>query len=136
LNCYIAAIMNNLLFIYGTLLNEDNEYAFYLKNNSRLYSPGKLKGKLYDIGEYPGATLSAESDEYVYGSILQLNNLTKVLPVIDDYEGYGDDQPQPNEFIRVSLEVETGAGPIACWVYLYNLPVTGLTPIESGRYIK
>lgn len=127
--------MNNLLFIYGTLLNEDNEYAVYLKNNSRLYSAGKLKGKLYDIGQYPGAILS-KSNEYVYGSILQLNNLTKVLPLIDAYERYGDNQPQPNEFIRVSVEVETGAGPVACWVYLYNLPVTGLTLIESGRYIK
>ncbi|MDB5024160.1 MAG: gamma-glutamylcyclotransferase, partial [Mucilaginibacter sp.] len=79
---------------------------------------------------------SEQRDEYVYGSILQLNNLRKILPVIDHYEGYGDDQLQPNEFIRVSLEVETGADSVACWVYLCHLPVTGLTRIESGRYIK
>jgi len=45
--------MSDLLFIYGTLLKDDNEHAVYLKNNSTFYSAGKLKGKLYDIGEYP-----------------------------------------------------------------------------------
>ncbi|MDB5142705.1 MAG: gamma-glutamylcyclotransferase [Mucilaginibacter sp.] len=116
------------------LLNEDNEYALYLKNNSRFYSTGKLKGKLYDIGEYPGAVLS--DGDYIYGSILEINDPEKVLPIIDDYEGFGTDQPQPNEFIRVLTKVETGSGFVNCWVYLYNLLVTGLKRIESGRYIK
>src|SRR6202012_498172 len=122
--------MVNLLFIYGTLLDEDNEYALYLKNNSRLYSHGKIKGKLYDIGEYPGATLSGEDNEHIYGRILELNAPGKVLPVIDDYEGFGDDQPQPNEFIRVLTKVETGVGLLNCWVYLYNLSVAGLSQIK------
>jgi gamma-glutamylcyclotransferase (GGCT)/AIG2-like uncharacterized protein YtfP len=126
--------MNNLLFIYGTLLNEDNEYARYLKNNSRFYSTGKLKGKLYDIGEYPGAVLS--DGEHIYGSILEINDPEKVLPIIDDYEGFGDNQFQPNEFIRVLTKIGTISGFVNCWVYLYNLPVTGLKRIESGRYIK
>jgi gamma-glutamylcyclotransferase (GGCT)/AIG2-like uncharacterized protein YtfP len=126
--------MNNLLFIYGTLLNEDNEYALYLKNNSRFYSTGKLKAKLYDIGEYPGAVLA--DGDHIYGSILEINDPEKVLPIIDDYEGFGTDQPQPNEFIRVLTKIETGSGFVNCWVYLYNLPVTGLPQIHSGRYIK
>ena len=126
--------MNNLLFIYGTLLNEDNEYALYLKNNSRFYSTGKLKGKLYDIGEYPGAVLS--DGDHIYGSILEINDPEKVLSIIDDYEGFGDNQLQPNEFIRVLTKIETGSGFVNCWVYLYNLPVTGLLQINSGRYIK
>lgn len=127
--------MVNLLFIYGTLLDKNNEYALYLKNSSRLYSHGKLKGKLYDIVEYPGAVLSDEGDEYIYGRILELNAPGKVLPVIDDYEGFGDDQPQPNEFIRVLTKVETGLGLLNCWVYLYNLSIEELPQIKSGRYI-
>ncbi len=128
--------MNNLLFIYGTLLNEHNEFAVYLKNNSSFCSPAKLQGKLYDAGEYPGAILSYEKDSYVYGNILEINNPAKVLPVIDAYEGFGEHQPQPNEFVRVLTEVETDAGPVTCWGYLYNLPVSGLKLIEEGRYIK
>jgi gamma-glutamylcyclotransferase (GGCT)/AIG2-like uncharacterized protein YtfP len=125
--------MNNLLFVYGTLLNMENEYALYLKNNSKLYSAGKLKGRLYNIGEYPGAVLSPDG-ENVYGNILAINHPEKVLPVIDDYEGFGAGQPQPNEFIRIANSIETESGPVTCWVYLYNLPITGLVWIEEGRY--
>ena len=128
--------MNNLLFVYGTLLDNDNEFAVFLKNNSKFHSPGKLKGKLYDIGEYPGAVFYSDDENYIYGNILELINIEKVLPVIDDYEGYGDDQIQPNEFVRALASVETQADNVICWLYLYNLPVAGLPIIESGRYKK
>jgi gamma-glutamylcyclotransferase (GGCT)/AIG2-like uncharacterized protein YtfP len=128
--------MNNLLFVYGTLLDEGNEYAIYLKNNSRSYAEAKLRGKLYDIGEYPGAVLSKGCDEYVYGVILQLDDPESALKIIDEYEGFGKGQPFPNEFVRVSVKVETGVGEVICWVYLYNLPVTGLPWLKSGRYVK
>jgi gamma-glutamylcyclotransferase (GGCT)/AIG2-like uncharacterized protein YtfP len=128
--------MSNLLFVYGTLLNEDNEYAVYLKNHSRFYSNGKIKGKLFDIGEYPGAVLSSNSEDYIYGSILEVDHPENVFPVIDDYEGYGNDQSMPNEFIRLPVEIETSLTSINCWIYVYNLPIAGLKLIESGRYLK
>jgi gamma-glutamylcyclotransferase (GGCT)/AIG2-like uncharacterized protein YtfP len=128
--------MTNLLFIYGTLLNNDNKYGIYLRNNSRHHSTGKLKGKLYDIGEYAGAILSGGDGECINGDIVQMDSPEKVLTVIDDYEGFGEDQPQPNEFIRVLVEVETECGRVNCWTYLYNLPVTNLQWIKTGRYIK
>src|ERR1700749_172942 len=103
--------MNNLLFIYGTLLNGDNEYAVYLENNSRFYAEGRIKGKLYDVGEYPGAVL-LESEDYIYGTILQLNDPEKVLSVLDDYEGYGQGQQEPYLFIRVLAEVWTENGKV------------------------
>lgn len=128
--------MNDLLFIYGTLLNEDNEFAVYLKNNSSFYAEGKINGQLYDLGEYPGAILSLNNGEYIYGSIVRLSNPEKVLAVVDDYEGYGDEQEQPNLFVRVLAEVETEKGRVTCWVYEYNLSVEGLVQIESGKYRK
>ena len=128
--------MNNLLFVYGTLLDNDNEFAVFLNNNSSSCSSGQLKGKLYDIGECPGAIFYGDDENYIYGSILELINIEKVLPVVDDYEGYGDDQIQPNEFIRALANVETETGLLTCWVYLYNLPAAGLPVIESGRYNK
>ena len=128
--------MNDLLFIYGTLLKEDNEYAGYLKNNSTFYSKGRLKGKLYDIGEYPGAILSDDDDTCLYGNIVKMIEPDRVLPVINDYEGFGVDQSYPNEFIRVLGNIETGIGIVTCWIYLYNLPITGLAVVKDGRYIK
>ena len=124
------------LFVYGSLLDEDNEFAVYLKDNSKFYSTGKVRGRLYDIGEYPGAILSAEGDEYIYGNILEIDTPEKVFKLIDDYEGYGGEQSWPNEFIRVLIDIETGSGAVSCWIYLYNLPVNGLRDIKGGRYFK
>jgi len=123
------------LFVYGTLLDANNEYALYLKSNSSFYSDGKVKGKLYDIGDYPGAVLE-DGDSFIYGSILKIGNPEKVFSVINDYEGFGNGQVQPNEFIKIRTKIETDTGIIDCWIYLYNLPVTGLPYIQDGRYIK
>jgi gamma-glutamylcyclotransferase (GGCT)/AIG2-like uncharacterized protein YtfP len=96
-----------------------------------------MGGKLYDAGEYPAAVLNSEGDDYIYGVILHINDPEKVFPVIDDYEGFGvEQQQQPNEFVRVTTEVETEQGLVICWVYVYNLPTTGLALIENGKYRK
>jgi gamma-glutamylcyclotransferase (GGCT)/AIG2-like uncharacterized protein YtfP len=126
---------NALLFIYGTLLNHNNEFAVYLKDHSHFFANGKVRGKLYDIGEYPGAILD-NGDEYIYGVILQIDDPEIVFLEIDDYEGYGDEQPEPNEFIRISADVETASETVTCYIYVYNLPVDGLEKIEGGRYVK
>jgi len=127
--------MNDLLFVYGTLLDDDNKYGVYLRDNSRFYSEAAVKGKLYDIGEYPGAVLCDECD-LIYGVILQMDDPGATLGLLDIYEGFGASQPQPNEFIRVQAEAQTTSGPVECWIYLYNLPTCGLILTENGRYIK
>ena len=126
---------HDFLFVYGTLLDDNNEYAIYLKNNSRPYLTGKVRGKLFDIGEYPGAILAA-GDQIVYGSILQISDADRIIPIIDEYEGYGENQPQPNEFVRIRADIETAHGWVSCWMYLYNLSTAGLILIESGRYTR
>jgi len=124
------------LFIYGTLLEPGNGFALYLQENSTFYDKGKFKGKLYDIGEYPGAVLNKSGKSYVHGSIVLLNNNHQpILRTIDNYEGYGPKQPKPNLYIRQMIAVETDVGPVKCWVYLYNRPVIGLHQITSGDYL-
>jgi gamma-glutamylcyclotransferase (GGCT)/AIG2-like uncharacterized protein YtfP len=129
-------ITNNYLFVYGTLLDDGNEFAIYLKNNCSYYAEGRFKGRLYDIGEYPGAVADSDSAGYIYGSIYVMNNATEALKLLDDYEGFGDEQEQPNLFVRRIIEVETGNELVKCEVYLYNLNVDGLREIEDGNYRK
>jgi gamma-glutamylcyclotransferase (GGCT)/AIG2-like uncharacterized protein YtfP len=124
----------NYLFVYGTLLDEQNEFAIYLKQNCTFYAEGKFKGRLYDLGEYPGAIVDKTSNNDILGSILELKNSDEVLKRLDDYEGFGEHQNQPNLFIRVMVSVEASNKNIKCWVYLYNLPVDGFRVIESGDY--
>jgi gamma-glutamylcyclotransferase (GGCT)/AIG2-like uncharacterized protein YtfP len=126
-------MINDLLFVYGSLLNADNEFGSYLNNTSTLIGTGKFKGRLYNIGEYPGAVIDNENGYPITGSICKLNN-PKALAILDDYEGFGPEQEQPNLFIRELLPVETLDGIINCWVYLYNLEISGLIEIKSGDY--
>lgn len=126
-------MINELLFVYGSLLNTDNEFANYLNSNALIYGTGKIKGVLYDIGEYPGAVIAAEG--YIFGTIFKLNNADGALKILDDYEGFGSGQEQPNLFVRELMPVETGTFVINCWVYLYNRPVKGLPQIPSGDYL-
>lgn len=125
------------LFVYGTLLDADNEFAMFMRKHCRFVKKGKFKGILYDLGEYPGAVANLKNDnDYVYGNIYLMDYAKMVLEKLDDYEGFGPDQEQPNLFIRQLMEIETNARPIDCWVYLYNRSVDGIKAIESGNWNK
>ncbi len=127
---------SSYLFVYGTLLSEGNEFAAFLMENSIFYGRGKFKGRLYDIGEYPGAIVQPLSEYDVHGQVFLMNQPEMILRRLDDYEGFGEDQPGPNEFIRTLIEVETEDKPVNCWAYLYQLPTDGLWHIRSGNYLE
>ena len=125
-----------LLFVYGTLLQTENHYARYINQHCSYISSGKVKGLLYDLGEYPGMIAVNKNNAWVYGSVYQMDNPTAVLKVIDEYEGVGPEENQPNLYKRISMPVETPYGIQDAWVYLYNLPVKGLRPVPEGNYLE
>jgi len=123
------------LFVYGTLLNDQNEFGAYLKHNCRFFKNGRFKGKLYDIGKYPGAVFEPAIGTFVHGAVFIINRPTEILKVLDDYEGFGTGYPQPNEYLRELVDIETGGEYIKCWVYLYNWPVNNAAQIPLGNYV-
>lgn len=122
------------LFIYGTLLDANNQFGAYLRANSSTITQGYFPGILYDMGEYPGAIYKPDSDSRVYGTIVELSEDSAVLKNIDAYEGYGENEAQPNLFTRHIAPITTGNSVLNCWVYFYNLPVGGFPQIISGNY--
>lgn len=124
------------LFIYGTLLMQDSPWGRYLSEQSEIVCQARLKGVLYDAGEYPGAIYLPECDSHIYGSVMALQDPDKALRILDQYEGFDPEESQPNEFIREKLVVESNIGQFLCWIYLYNWPIEGLRRIKSGDYIK
>jgi len=127
--------INQYLFVYGTLFVKDNEFAAHLLANSRFYAQGKLRGKLYDVGEYPGLTLVPNDDYFVYGNIYFMPDPEATLKILDHYEGFGDNEAQPNEFVRQLATIESLGKLLTCWVYEYNLPVDDYPAILSGDYL-
>ncbi|HWZ34545.1 MAG TPA: gamma-glutamylcyclotransferase family protein [Mucilaginibacter sp.] len=126
---------NDLLFVYGTLLLADNEFANYLTRNSAFCCKGKMQGKLFDAGHYPALIIDSKNNYDVWGTVYHLHNAREVIKQLDVYEGYGEGEEQPYLFVREALPVETEDGTLTCWVYLYNYSLSGLTEITTGDYI-
>lgn len=126
------------LFTYGTLRSDFradtgkfvNEYAVFL-------SRGTVRGKLYDLGGYPGLLVSDRPDDVVIGEIYEIKQPDLLFKELDEYEGCSSHFPEPKEYRREIVSAEFLSGKtIDAWTYLYNLRTTGTQLIQSGDYVE
>lgn len=137
INCIAIESIMEFLFVYGTLQDPQNQVAQFLQSNAEFYAEGYFHGKLFDLGDYPGAIESKNPEDKVFGSIFKVRNPDAVFVAIDEYEETGDKFPSPNEFIRKKIDVFVSNGEmIPSYVYLYNWPVEHYKRIVSGKYIR
>lgn len=123
--------VRNFLFVYGTLMRG---FPLHTHLNagvgSRYLGPGKITGRLFDLGEYPGA-LPGSGAETVCGEIYELLN-PDLLDQIDGVEGA---PPHGHLFHRRRVRVIRPDGEeIEAWCYFYNDSFAGGDPISSGDY--
>jgi gamma-glutamylcyclotransferase (GGCT)/AIG2-like uncharacterized protein YtfP len=58
------------LFVYGTLRRAaDTEWSRFLIAASRLVDSGRTHGALFNLGGYPGMTVSMDDDVWVRGEV-------------------------------------------------------------------
>lgn len=126
------------LFVYGTLLKDFDSYmSKFLNNNSEFIGSGYFHGKLFEISWYPGAVLSSNPIDKVYGHIFKILNKDKTFQILDDYEGIGETGEHTNEYTRTLIDAFIESNEILkTWVYIYNGPTTHLKLITSGNYLK
>lgn len=124
------------LFVYGTLRKDcDHPMSQFLNAHSEWVNKGHFYGLLYDIGEYPGAILSANTTEKIFGDIYKINDSYTLFKTLDAYEGTGDFFAKPNLYIRKLITVFTENGlEIKAWIYIYNRSIENLKLISSGDY--
>ncbi|MBP0904203.1 gamma-glutamylcyclotransferase [Mariniflexile gromovii] len=129
--------MSEYLFVYGTLLKDFESYmSKFLERNSEFVGSGYFQGNLYEISWYPGAVLSDQPNDKVYGHIFKIINPEKTFQVLDDYEGIGDTGEHANEYTRTLIDAYLNeTEPIKTYVYIYNLPTAHLKHISSGKYV-
>lgn len=133
--------MPDHLFVFGTLLSgHDHPMARLVAQSCDLVGPAHAQGRLYLAAHYPGMVLSDDPAEQVFGELYRMRDAEGLLRVLDDYEGFGATQPQPNEFVRERVRVTLdqargGEEAIEAWTYLFNRPVTNLPRILSGRFL-
>lgn len=127
--------MTSLLFVYGTLLQSDNEFARYLQQNCAFVSKGTINGQLYDLGEYPGLVLSVDGDQLVHGSIYDMTHPDAILKCLDEYEGVDAGEEQPDLYRRETHKVKTTNKALDAWVYVYNRPIFNPLVVPGGDYL-
>lgn len=158
--------MNNLLFVYGTLMNDiQSMISNHLKTNSFLLGEGTAKGLLYDLGRYPGFVHNPDAETEVVGHIFQMDDPVEMLKTLDEYEGITASYPVDSEYRRELIAVvrpgirSSGSSTTQfdsdqiliksgddeppkqekvdyCWCYVYAGDTSRLKLIESGNYLE
>jgi gamma-glutamylcyclotransferase (GGCT)/AIG2-like uncharacterized protein YtfP len=123
-----AVRKGELLFVYGTLLKILNRPMHQvLASHANFVGPAGFQGKLYDLGNYPGAVPSKKASDKIRGEVYRMQNPEGIFRLLDEYEG--------KEFRRerVLISLENGKK-VFSWIYLYKRPTNGLKVMPSGDY--
>lgn len=104
----------------------------FLAGHAEFVGEAIYRGKLFNVGDYPGVIPSNDPNDIVKGDVYRLRRADLVLPLLDRYEECGAEFPEPNEYSRLRQTVcfKNGSSIIA-WVYLYNYPTDGLELIQQ-----
>jgi gamma-glutamylcyclotransferase (GGCT)/AIG2-like uncharacterized protein YtfP len=132
------APMTHHLFVYGTLSPQHAppEIAATVRR-LRPVGAASVRGRLYDLGEYPGAILSKSSRSVIRGEVFELPRDAQTLSSLDNYEGFEPGKPSSSLFVRRTWPVVMDDGTrLRCWVYVYNGDTRRALPVQGGRYLR
>jgi len=124
---------DSLLFVYGTLRPfVEIPMARWLRDRARYVGPASARGRLYDLGAYPGMRAPRSRGEHVRGDVYRVTN-PRVLRMLDRYEA--GPKRDNARFVRERCIVKLARGSCkAAWLYRYRYSVLGAARIASGDY--
>lgn len=130
--------MIKYLFLYGTLMQPESDEEIALVVN-RLHRIGaaSVRGRLYDLGDYPGAVIDPSSNTSVRGELVELPEDESVLHALDRYEEFDPTNPQHSLFVRTKVRIQLTVGRnVDAWMYVYNKHLGDAPVITGGTYSK
>ena len=123
------------IFVYGTLRSGFQSPAYeYISRYFNLVGKAKVKGKLYDLGEYPAA-VPANEPVYIIGELYSIKNegeFAWAIGQLDDYEGVIVESGEKQLYRRELAEIICNDEKFTAWVYWYNGDVEGKPFVASG----
>lgn len=127
------------IFVYGTLRGDINALMYHIiARYTDFVDDGYFTGKLFEVDNYPGAIITNNKNEKVYGEIYRIKkNVTDlVLKELDEYEECTDEFPEPPAYRRTKIKVVVPRlnKELFAWAYIFNHPTDNLEPIPSGDY--
>lgn len=131
---------NGQLFVYGSLRSGFHHPAYaYISRYFTLLADARVKGHLYDMGEFPAA-VPADDTQYIVGELYRISRpdeLSWAMAQLDDYEGLNTENNEPTLYRREQVTVYTGDGQTTtAWIYWFNGRISGEKLISSGDVLK
>jgi gamma-glutamylcyclotransferase (GGCT)/AIG2-like uncharacterized protein YtfP len=127
------------LFVYGSLRSGfKSEMYTYISQFFNFVSNAKVKGKLYDLGEYPAATPTKE-DAYIVGELYVIKNqheFSWAIGQLDDYEGVSVEAHEVQLYRREIADIFYNDKVTPAWIYWYNGDVNGKPIITAGDILQ
>lgn len=130
------------LFVYGSLRSGFQSQAYdYISRYFTLAGEAKVRGKLYDMGNYPAA-LPSNDESFIIGELYKIKNENEfswAMGQLDDYEGIDPEFDEVQLYRRDLTDVFFNDQPIKAWIYWYTGNVSGKPVVASGdimEYIK
>ncbi len=130
--------MSRYLFAYGTL--QPGCAPAHIADLSAMLRPmgeGFVRGKLFDLGGYPGAVPDANSESRIFGTVMELPEDSEIFRRLDAYEECNTLSPDTSEYVRELCDIELESGEtLTCWFYRYNWKPDTSKLIADGRWTK
>jgi len=123
------------LFVYGTLRSGFHNPAYeYISRYFNFFGNARVKGRLYDLGEYPAAA-PTQDDAFITGELYIIKNereFSWAIGQLDDYEGVVVESGEQRLYRREIADVYINDAIVPAWVYWYNGDLSGKPFISSG----
>jgi gamma-glutamylcyclotransferase (GGCT)/AIG2-like uncharacterized protein YtfP len=109
------------------MTTSDHHMAIRLRDRATILGEASVRGRLYDIGEYPGFIKSENPDKIVCGQLMILHS-DDIIYELDDYEGV------PTVYTRILVKCNIYNYQVDAWIYQYQGDLNEADLIGNGRY--
>jgi gamma-glutamylcyclotransferase (GGCT)/AIG2-like uncharacterized protein YtfP len=126
---------SHYVFVYGSLRRGFQSTAYeYISRYFNFFGEAKVKGKLFDLGEYPGAVPTHE-DSFIKGELYIVKTESEfswAIAQLDDYEGVLVEANEKPLYRREIADIYVNDAIVPAWIYWYNGIVSDKPVIKSG----
>lgn len=124
------------IFVYGSLRKGFQHPAYeYISRYFDFVSDARVKGLLFDMGDYPAA-VPAEGSATIVGELYAIKETDEfdwAMAQLDDYEGIHPEENEPALYRRDMATILLPDGNTTqAWIYWFDGDVSGKPQVLSG----
>jgi len=124
------------VFVYGTLLRGERAADRIARHRPAAVVPARVRGRLLDLGAYPGLDAAADADgPGAHGELVRFTDVRAALATLDPYEDFRAHGDPANLYHRMVVVAETGDGArVPAWGYALARPPADAPVVAGGRW--